>query len=63
MVAPLSVRPGQLYQVHMTVLTIQRVSLNIRVSIRRDGTEYTSLDEGFTQPGTRLAQMTVTYTR
>ena len=60
MVAPQSVRPGMVYQMHLSVLTIQRsASLNIRASIRRDGVEYTSLDEGFRYPSTRLVQMQV----
>ena len=56
---PRKVRPNQVFQVFATILRLEFGTINVRVSIIKDKTEFAETVIQFDQPGSRMMQMVV----
>lgn len=54
---PRKVRPNQVFQVFATILRLEFGTINVRVSIIKDKTEFAETVIQFEQPGSRMMQM------
>ena len=56
---PRKVRPSQVFQVFATILRLEFGTINVRVSIIKDKTEFAETVIQFDTPGSRMMQMLV----
>lgn len=56
---PRKVRPNQVFQVFATILRLEFGTINVRVSVIKDKTEFAETVIQFDQPGSRMMQMKV----
>ena len=60
-VAPKIIRPSQIYQIHTSILHLEKPHIKVRVSLRKDRVEYGMAEETFYRPRSTLMQIEVMY--